>query len=403
MKQTWFFLIFIVSYGCSDFTEDYLKITYEGQDTLYTDSIRYFGFSEAEVDTFIKRVDYVYLESKEGYYLERISKLILTDEYLFIGQFYENSGVFIFDQNGALITSISDFGKGPGEVSNITDFVIDEVNQLIYVGEGGNRRVSVFQFDGVFKKSEHVGFSFYKMAYSPEEMKYIFYTPHDHDPAEGSRIKLTDASFNILSKAFPVDSDKSGLFFGFENRFYEDDQNQVYFNPLFENEIYQIRYDGSIQGKFAFEGIESGDFSFSDLINDSQPEAKKVREMNLEMPVERFSINSERMCVRINRDKHPYVLMADLESGKKKMYKPTIKLTEIGRRFDFVFLEPKSIYRKKLVGYLDAESYLRLLEAVDDEDATAHLRRINIFDNPVIVLYEMNEGEILENTSVQND
>src|SRR5699024_11041973 len=137
----------------------------------------------------------------------------------------------------------------------------------------------------------------------------------DHDPGEGSRIKLTDASFNIISKAFPVDSDKSGFFFGFENRFYVDDQNQVYFNPLFENEIYQIRYDGSIQGKFAFEGIGSGDFSFSDLINNSQPEAKKVRELNLEMPVERFLINSDRMCVRINRDKHPYVLMADLESG----------------------------------------------------------------------------------------
>src|SRR5690625_3608346 len=156
MKQLVCILVFMVIFGCSDSFDNYLKITYNNQDTIYIDSISFFGFSETEVDTFVKSVEYIYLESKQDSYLERISKLVLTKDHIFVGQFYENSGIFIFDKNGALVTSISDFGKGPAEVSHITDFIIDEKNQLIFIGEGGNRRISIFQFDGVFKRAVNV-------------------------------------------------------------------------------------------------------------------------------------------------------------------------------------------------------------------------------------------------------
>lgn len=373
--------------GCSDHSPDYLTIDYYNQDTLYTDSVNYFDFTEKSVDTFIRNIEYIYLQSVPKSYLDRISKVKIDSNHIFIGTFYENSGIYIFNREGNFEANISQFGRGPGEISDITDFTVDRVNKLLYIGEGGNRRISVFDFRGNFVRAMHTSFSFYKMAYSPELHKYIFYTPHDQKKIDGSRIKITDATLNVISKAFPMDLDKIGLHVGFEGRFLVDNNNQVYYNPIAENKIYSISYNGEIYSVLNIEDSEVRDKHHTTLMGTKEPKVEDMLKFKTGLLIDRFIIDSNRFCVRINKEGNPFILVGEMDSGHKKFYKPTIKLTNVGDRFDFIFLEPKAMFDGQLIGFLNAESYIRLLDAVEDENTISHLKKIDPSDNPVLVLY----------------
>src|SRR5690606_38664073 len=118
-----------------------------------------------------------------------------------------------------------------------------------------------------------------------------------------------------------------------------------------------------------------------------EPKVEDLMKFKTGLLIDRFIIYSNRFCVRINKDGNPFILVVEKDLGHKIFYQPTIKLTNEGDRYDFIFLKPKAMVDGQLIGFLNAESYIRLLDAVEDENTISHLKKIDPSDNPVLVLY----------------
>jgi DNA-binding beta-propeller fold protein YncE len=55
-----------------------------------------------------------------------------------------------FDKNGKFVTSWGKRGTGPGEFANVLSIAVDAQGN-VYAGDGGNKRVQVFDNNGTFR------------------------------------------------------------------------------------------------------------------------------------------------------------------------------------------------------------------------------------------------------------
>ena len=61
-----------------------------------------------------------------------------------------NARIAKFDKDGKFVKSWGKRGTGPGEFANVLSIAVDAQGN-VYAGDGGNRRIQVFDNNGVFK------------------------------------------------------------------------------------------------------------------------------------------------------------------------------------------------------------------------------------------------------------
>lgn len=105
------------------------------------------------------RLEYVPLESKPECMLGNISKLKLTDSFIFVS---DDKKLLKFTKDGKYIKQIGASGRGPGEYLIVWDFYIADQDSLIYILD--NRQVIVFDHDGHYLRSFKLDFVTCQMA-----------------------------------------------------------------------------------------------------------------------------------------------------------------------------------------------------------------------------------------------
>ena len=96
---------------------------------------------------FCDSVEYIKLESPEEYLIGEVSRLEITDQYIFISDRYNSQSIFIFSRNGEFISQISALGNGPFEYDLLHDFFFDESEQEIVV-VSLNGRIIFYDING---------------------------------------------------------------------------------------------------------------------------------------------------------------------------------------------------------------------------------------------------------------
>jgi len=106
----------------------------------------------------VNDIKYIKLESRPGCYINRISKIILTENYIFIlsGGTAFGESILMFENSGKFVRHIGMRGKGPGEYSNIVDMQVDSQNEIIYLLDQQSRKLLLYSFDGKYLRSIYV-------------------------------------------------------------------------------------------------------------------------------------------------------------------------------------------------------------------------------------------------------
>jgi hypothetical protein len=106
------------------------------------------------LDDLVPEVEYVPLETRPECMLGSISKLAVTDSFLFITDVKK---LLQFNKNGQFIKQIGSIGRGPGEYASVIDFFIDDKYKKIYILNG--RDVQIFNFQGTIQASFKINFT----------------------------------------------------------------------------------------------------------------------------------------------------------------------------------------------------------------------------------------------------
>lgn len=104
------------------------------------------------IASLVDSVSHIKLETNDHCLLQRIKKMVITEEELIILDDF----IYIFDLKGKFKFKIGNKGKGPGELLSATDFLIDTKNQNIEIYDFTQNKICVFT-----KAGEYLGeFSF---------------------------------------------------------------------------------------------------------------------------------------------------------------------------------------------------------------------------------------------------
>lgn len=99
------------------------------------------------------QLEYIPLETNPDCLLRNASNAFVSDSFIYVS---DGSKLLLFGRNGKFLRQIGSSGRGPGEYSRISDYIIDKDNREIFVLS--NSVVLVYDFNGQFKKDFKLDF-----------------------------------------------------------------------------------------------------------------------------------------------------------------------------------------------------------------------------------------------------
>ncbi|CAM2006429.1 6-bladed beta-propeller [Acanthopleuribacter pedis] len=131
------------------------------------------------------------LETHEHALIGRINKVKIAEKTrnIVVGDYYSSSAIFIFDKDGAFIRRVGQKGPGPGEYRQLTDFSINEKEELFLLAD---RTVLKYSPTGKFigKKSltfapieifSHLGLQYIRVGIGKPDTKSPSFLIYDND------------------------------------------------------------------------------------------------------------------------------------------------------------------------------------------------------------------------------
>ncbi|HWR94939.1 MAG TPA: 6-bladed beta-propeller [Flavobacterium sp.] len=98
-------------------------------------------------------VEYIPLETKTEFVTQG-DVMAIGDKFIFVKNGANDGDIFVFDRKtGKALRKINRMGKGPEEYIHITDIVLDEVNNEIYINCISTKKILVYDLLGNFKRS----------------------------------------------------------------------------------------------------------------------------------------------------------------------------------------------------------------------------------------------------------
>lgn len=101
--------------------------------------------TNTDVGEFLKSVEMVQLETNEECLLGNIKNICIDENFYYLTDEL-NRSIFIFTKSGGYVSKISQYGSGPNEYVELSDF--DVKNGLIYVLSNPNKKILIFNKTG---------------------------------------------------------------------------------------------------------------------------------------------------------------------------------------------------------------------------------------------------------------
>lgn len=187
-----------------------------------------------------KDISYIKLETSENVLVDRIDKIKLTKDFIFISDF---SNLYQFSKTGEYIRKIGRKGRGPGEYVHISSLEINESREEIYIHCSTRKKLLVYDFNGKFCRQwnlpqinelafvrDSLFLAHVKVAIGNED--YIFYLTNP----SSDTIPVVENHFNWEHNATLF-----SLYFG-NSPYYRFQQN-LYFKDTYNDTIYKFDTD----------------------------------------------------------------------------------------------------------------------------------------------------------------
>ena len=121
------------------------------------------------------KVDVIPLQSTEKSILGRILKVQVTNDYIWVNHIIDSHGhLYRFSRSGKYLNKIGKLGQGPEEFTRMSDFIIDEEHQEVYIITTVSG-IKVYDFEGNYKRDATKQKLFMDEAFSAKSSQFILY------------------------------------------------------------------------------------------------------------------------------------------------------------------------------------------------------------------------------------
>jgi hypothetical protein len=113
-------------------------------------------FAEAKefsISDFVDKQSYVLLSTEDAALFKRADKLVAKNNKYYLFDHLSNSGVLVFDQDGNFIQKIGEFGDGPQQLKDISDFQVTDLGDVLLLDKL-NKAIIVYSPAGVWKEKK---------------------------------------------------------------------------------------------------------------------------------------------------------------------------------------------------------------------------------------------------------
>jgi hypothetical protein len=152
------------------------------------------------LSTFVDKIDIIPLEFDDTCILGDIEKVVVYGDNIFVMETQRPGSVYRFDMQGNFLNGIGVRGQGPEEVIELSDFAVNEEEQLIYLLDNYRQTVLSYAFDGevreLIKINQYADHIHYK-----DGLFYLFWD----QPKKGELYSLVirDIHGEIKERFFP--------------------------------------------------------------------------------------------------------------------------------------------------------------------------------------------------------
>ena len=170
-------------------------------------------------------VEYIPLETTDDFLTQGVVKAIGMDVILVTNQFNDGD-IFIFDRTGKGIRKINRIGQGPEEYTNLTDIILDENNNEIFVVAYSARKILVYDLYGNFKRSfKNIDSGYYSSVFNYDRENLICYkfTTANEQPChliiskqDGSITREIHVPFQEIKTSFVLGENGAGARFPYQ-------------------------------------------------------------------------------------------------------------------------------------------------------------------------------------------
>lgn len=224
-----------------------------------------------------EKVSYLPIQLPEGMAIGQFDKVIIEDEKIIIGDFYQSNQILILDTLGNFLANIKNLGDGPGNYIQLTDFSINTADKSIDILSPN--KILQYNFDGEFiSESKLPMMGIYKFMSMPSN-DYVFYIPENLS----SSLKDENSDGAVLfiysqGKPTPILEDRRGsknIPFMAERSIMKQFEDKIAFSTHFSDTIYLFK-EREINTKFVLDfgkrkfPIEDFDIKGEDILNDPE-------------------------------------------------------------------------------------------------------------------------------------
>lgn len=169
-------------------------------------------------------------------------------DYIFIHDAL-STALLCYDRNsGNIKFSIKDKGRGPGEIQLISDFRVNELENVLEVMDSGNRKLLKFAFDGSFISESQTGFlGHYFESIDPNS--YVIYSNYQQNENNCNLYIVDKHNFKVKTILLPISKGYEDFSLLYHVHFNKSGENRLLFSEMHDNKIYCIE-NNSLKVKY---------------------------------------------------------------------------------------------------------------------------------------------------------
>lgn len=197
-------------------------------------------FSRSEKENLPYQASYIKLiEKEESSLISRIEKITVKNDQFYLMDGYLKK-IIVADKRGHITRSYEKTGDGPGEITNLTDFIVDEEGHL-FLYDGTADKLVEIDAEGQTIHTRKLPFKIENIHCLKNGNYLIALAPYNEGNYKGEQVIVTDRDFRHVHKELTYSSDVDPNFH-FNSSFIETEKYIVY-NRVIDNHVYLFSPD----------------------------------------------------------------------------------------------------------------------------------------------------------------
>jgi hypothetical protein len=339
----------------------------------------------------VDSIRYIQLETRSGYLIGSATKIVCFENRIYILDRDISKTIFVFDNTGRFLFQLGKKGRGPGEFTRPTDFVIDPVTRKIILLDQDLVKICFYDFDGAFLKELRLGFApFYISVLNESTLAfYLGYLPFRRgNSMVRSNLVVTDTGGNIKGTFFPYETEQDPFRYYAHTTFYNSESRTLFIPPL-EHSVYLVTRSEVVP----LYSIEFGRESLpSDFIWSKKPKHELVDELRVyRHSIHNFFESSRWIYFSFFDKKEVASCFYSKVSGAVKV--ASVVADDIDGGF---YAMPVGRWGEELVGLLESVYLTKLKERTEDrktlkigQNLKKFLEKIDDTSNPLLIFYRL--------------